>query len=476
MIFDEPTSSLDNGDLFFNTGTGKMLVYNGTNTAWEEVQSIGNFFISTLSPAFDGTTQNFTLTNAPTNAEQVLLVINGVVQKPNSGTSTPSEGFALDGSTVKLGAPPATGDTYHAVVIGSTVNIGTPSNNTVTSAILQNGSVVATKIANDAVVTDKIADDAVTADKLANSINTEIAANTAKTTNATHTGEVTGATALTIADDVVDEANLKVSNSPTDGYFLSAQSGNTGGLTWAVVNTDLSNDTSPQLGGNLITGGYDVEFQNDSGTQKILFDASDSALEFVDNAKAIFGTSGDLEIYHDGSHSIVRESGTGNLLLGGTRVNLQNSAGSEFLISAQENGPVELYHDNSKKLETTSSGATITGTCTATAFAGDGSALTGVSAFVSGMIMMYNSTTAPSGWYLCDGNNGTPDLRDRFIVGAGSTYSVGDTGGSATVTVSGTTDGHNTPISSSNQMRLQPISGQFDNNHTHNFSGSGDNR
>ena len=62
-----PTSSLDNGDLFFNTSTGKMLVYNGTNTAWEEVQSIGNFFISTLSPAFDGSTQNFTITNAPSN-------------------------------------------------------------------------------------------------------------------------------------------------------------------------------------------------------------------------------------------------------------------------------------------------------------------------------------------------------------------------------------------------------------------------
>ena len=87
----------------------------------------------------------------------------------------------------------------------------------------------------DGVTTAKIADDAVTADKLANSINTEIAANTAKTSNATHTGEVTGATALTIADDVVDEANLKVSNTPTNGYFLSAQSGNTGGLTWAAA-------------------------------------------------------------------------------------------------------------------------------------------------------------------------------------------------------------------------------------------------
>ena len=60
-----------------------------------------------------------------------------------------------------------------------------------------------------------------------------IVANTAKTTNATHTGEVTGSGALTIANNVVDEANLKVSNSPTNGYFLSAQSGNTGGLTWA---------------------------------------------------------------------------------------------------------------------------------------------------------------------------------------------------------------------------------------------------
>jgi len=60
-----------------------------------------------------------------------------------------------------------------------------------------------------------------------------ITANTAKTTNATHSGEVTGSGALTIADNVVDEANLKVSNGPTNGYFLSAQSGNTGGLTWA---------------------------------------------------------------------------------------------------------------------------------------------------------------------------------------------------------------------------------------------------
>ena len=71
------------------------------------------------------------------------------------------------------------------------------------------------------------------------------------------------------------------------------------------------------------------------------------------------------------------------------------------------------------------------GIVTANSFFGDGSGLTGVSAFVTGMIMMYTGSTAPSGWALCDGQNGTPDLRDRFIVSSGSSYNIDATGGSA---------------------------------------------
>jgi len=48
----------------------------------------------------------------------------------------------------------------------------------------------------------------------------------------------------------------------------------------------------------------------------------------------------------------------------------------------------------------------------------------------SGSIIMYNGDTAPSGWTLCDGTNGAPDLRDRFIVASGTSYNRGDTGGS----------------------------------------------
>ena len=49
----------------------------------------------------------------------------------------------------------------------------------------------------------------------------------------------------------------------------------------------------------------------------------------------------------------------------------------------------------------------------------------------SGAIIMWSGSigSIPAGYYICDGNNGTPDLRDRFVVGAGNTYAVGNTGG-----------------------------------------------
>ena len=57
--------------------------------------------------------------------------------------------------------------------------------------------------------------------------------------------------------------------------------------------------------------------------------------------------------------------------------------------------------------------------------------------FKTGMILLWSGTTAtiPSGWALCNGQNGTPNLTDRFVVGAGNAYSVGATGGSETVTL-----------------------------------------
>lgn len=49
----------------------------------------------------------------------------------------------------------------------------------------------------------------------------------------------------------------------------------------------------------------------------------------------------------------------------------------------------------------------------------------------TGAIILYSGTTIPNGWALCDGNNGTPDLTDRFVIGAGRRYQVNDVGGEA---------------------------------------------
>ena len=102
-------------------------------------------------------------------------------------------------------------------------------------------------------------------------------------------------------------------------------------------------------------------------------------------------------------------------------------------------------------------------------FVGSGANLTGVESFVSGMIILWSgaANAIPSGFVLCNGSNSTPDLRDRFVVGAGSTYGVGDTGGSANVTLS-------TAQIPSHSHTTNNHSHSFDaGNHTHSFSGSG---
>ena len=99
---------------------------------------------------------------------------------------------------------------------------------------------------------------------------------------------------------------------------------------------------------------------------------------------------------------------------------------------------------------------------TATNFAGSGANLTGIESFVTGMIILWYGATnnIPSGFVLCDGNNSTPDLRDRFVVGAGSAYSPNNTGGSSSITLA--------------ESQLPSHTHNLNHNHTYSSSTSSD--
>ena len=177
----EPGSNNDEGDLAYDTTANKMKVYDGSS--WGEVASTGEFKFLFLCPAggsgaptINGSIATYDLresSNSGTAADvtiaaQLLVSVNGVIQKANSGTSAPAEGFALvDANTIVFGTNLPTGADVFIIQIGSSVTVPTPGDGTVTAAKIGSGAVTTAKIADSAVTTVKVADDAVTLAKLA---------------------------------------------------------------------------------------------------------------------------------------------------------------------------------------------------------------------------------------------------------------------------------------------------------------------
>ena len=174
------------------------------------------------------------------------------------------------------------------------------------------------------------------------------------------------------------EEGLKVSNAPSDGKFLQYKD-SSDKLTWATVDTDLSSDTSPQLGGNLDVNGQnitsvsngninlnpdgtghvgingDAQFAGSTTNVLAYWDKSANALEFKDqggtSAKAVFGTGDDLSIYHDGTDNQIKSdngkvvisttagdadievspNGTGDVVIDGLKYPQADGSAGQFL-------------------------------------------------------------------------------------------------------------------------------------------------
>jgi len=105
-------------------------------------------------------------------------------------------------------------------------------------------------------------------------------------------------------------------------------------------------------------GGQTEYFRLDGGIVRTIFSKN---IGFEDDVKAIFGAGNDLQIYHDGSNSIIKDSGAGNLVINAGSLVVSNAADTQNILIGIDGAEVRLYHNGSKKFETTSTGVKITG-------------------------------------------------------------------------------------------------------------------
>ena len=135
------------------------------------------------------------------------------------------------------------------------------------------------------------------------------------------------------------------------------------------------------------------------------------------------GLSSDLQIYHDSNHSYIQDSGTGNLKIQGSKVQLLNADGTEEYLHGLDGGAVTLRHSNNVKLVTASGGVTVTGTVAATSYTGDGSALTGIEAGITTEAASISGITT----YL----NLAKDDHELFVTGTNTISVIGGAQGSS---------------------------------------------
>ena len=179
-----------------------------------------------------------------------------------------------------------------------------------------------------------------------------------------------------------DAGNLTFT-MPTTGTSLFGNGNNViSGITTFSAALDI-NSTVDVSGTSVFNN--DVTFDGATAGYDVVWDRSDNQLEFADNAKLSFGGQADMRLWHNGTDSVITNA-TGDLYVNNNADIIIKPANDCFIkpqdgengISVIGNGAVELYFNSSKKIETTDTGAVVTGICTATSFSGSGAGLTGL--------------------------------------------------------------------------------------------------
>jgi hypothetical protein len=351
-----PTTSLDTGDLFFNTTSNSLKVYTGS--AWVDgVTATGNFAVVTGN-TFTGSNKYNDNVKAIFGTDSTSEIFNdgddlfishddagyfhlqgnyGVLLQRHDGTENLVR--ALSNGAVELyydnskklettsGGALVTGNFY--LNDNGELTLGTGGD----LKIVHNGT--GSVIDND------------TGNLLINTASGEVQIN--KSTSEYMARFITDGAVQLYHNNTQKLATSSTGVTVTGTVAATSYTGD--GSNLSGINTDLVSDTSPQLGGNLESNGNDIAFG--------------------DGDKARFGASNDLQIRHDSNNSIISHNGGGDLLINTadgekiyvdtSEIVFRNAGSNETLFKGTQNGAVKLHYDNSKKLETTSAGVSVTG-------------------------------------------------------------------------------------------------------------------
>ena len=303
--------------------------------------------------------------------------------------------------------------------------------------------------------------------------NEEVRVNTGLTYNAatnvlsatSFSGNLTGnVTATNVSGTLQTAAQTNITSVGTltgltvDGNVILDSTSNYLHIKGALYDKDGQSGSADQV---LVSTGTQVDWKDTttltaSNSQKITIAESDTNTDFPITFSAAPGQSGgntllsDNQFTYNASSNTVTAgtfSGSGASLTSLNASNLQSGTVADARIPNLNASKINAGTFDVARIPDLSGAKITSGTVAAaridnlnaskiTAGTLADARLSNSSLFVTGMIMMYTGSTAPSGWAICNGQNGTPDLRNRFIVGAGNSYNVGVTGGFDSVSLS----------------------------------------